>query len=133
LVFTTRIPKEPEYPNGAPGIRPPLQGASTYVLNLYHDAMTQGSVSSSGQTGSTASGTTTYGVTTNYRTVKWNNEFYDLSASARGVHTLHEALHQVAGFSDAALAEAAKKITNGGTIGDSPSQYLNSILGEYCR
>jgi hypothetical protein len=71
--------------------------------------MTQGSVSSSGQTGSTASGTTTYGVTTNYRTVKWNNEFYGLSASDRGVHTLHEALHQVAGFSGAALAEAPKK------------------------
>jgi len=59
--------------------------------------------------------TITFGVTTNYNSVKWSNEFYDstiLTDAQRGVHTIHESLHQIQGFSDQALAVAASTIAN---------------------
>jgi len=127
-----------EYPNGKLGFRPPFEGASTYVLNLYWDAMKENRVSNSGRSGVTSqddrSTNITYGVTTNFSRVSWNNEFYDLSVGDRGLHTLHEALHQVAGFTDRVLAEAAQRITRGPAIGkQDPSKYLNDRIAEKCR
>jgi RHS repeat-associated protein len=124
-----------EYPNGRPGIRPPLQGAATFVLNLYWDAMQQGRVVNTGLSGTATNrdGTTyiVYGNTLNFSDVLWNNEFYNLSADDRGFHTLHEALHQVAGFTDEILAQAAG---GGGPTGNqTASEYFNSILERHCN
>jgi hypothetical protein len=110
------------------------------ALNLYTQARQNGNVSASGNSGVTilpnGDRQTTYGTTVG-RVTQWNNEFYDLSAANRGFHTIHESLHHIRGFSDQALAEAARRTI--GRDGSTPTEmseasaYFNAILREYCN
>lgn len=109
-----------------------------YALNLYRTALAQGNVSRATTQQGDAN---TIGVT-NSRTfaVQWNAAFYGLGLNEQAQHTIHESLHQEPTFDDYTLARAAGLVANGREPGrndlrsvSSSSQYLNSILFQYCH
>jgi len=110
----------------------PNQGGEL-ALNEYIRARNEGRITASNVSG--VEGTKiVYGRTESNSRVIWNNEFYDLSDSDKGFHTLHESLHQIPEFSDALLAEVAKQLTNGPAVGNNdPSLYFNERLREKCQ
>ncbi|MBS1809952.1 MAG: hypothetical protein JST84_17460 [Acidobacteria bacterium] len=114
---------------------PSIYSPANYALNEYIAAVQEGRVSPSGVTGATRDGDiirTTYGKTLGNNLVVWNLEYYTLSPSEMGFHTLHEALHQIPGFSDEVIAAAARTISGRTDSIDDPSIYFNNRLREYC-
>ena len=114
------------------------------AVNLYIEARASGRVSATGESGvrttTLPDGTrvthTVYGYTDDTdSTIHWNDAFYDLlNDKQRGQHTLHESLHLIPGFTDAIIAQAAKKVANGADIGsEGNSTYFNGILQGKCK
>ena len=125
-------------PLGLNGQPDPNYPPANYALDLYRTAIAQGRV---GRAGTHQGDANTIGVT-NSRTfvVQWNAAFYSLSSDERAQHTIHESLHQEPTFNDNTLARAAGLVANGREPGrndlrsvSSASQFLNSILFQYCR
>ena len=99
-----------------PDNTPVFMGLLPYVMNLD----VPGKIKRARKSGAKGD-TITYGVThssydSRYNSysvegVEWFDEFYDeLNADQRGVMTIHEALHQIPGLTDQALARAASII-----------------------
>ncbi|HEX5704122.1 MAG TPA: hypothetical protein VFX97_13045 [Pyrinomonadaceae bacterium] len=112
-----------------------------YALNEYERALGD-RVFASGQSGRSGN-TTTYGTTTNNRTIAWNREFYSLGLTDRALMVLHESLHLIPNFSDFAIAGAAHIMAtrgrdnpgNAGNFTDrsAASQYINEQIAAHCR
>jgi hypothetical protein len=112
--------------------------SADYALSLYRGALAHGNVSRATTQQGDAN---TIGVT-NSRSlaVQWNAAFYGLTLDQQAQHTIHESLHQEPTFDDYTLARAAGLVANGREPGrndlrsvSSSSQYLNSILFQYCH
>ena len=106
-------------------------------LREYIRALDSGKVSRANKSGKKRN-TITFGETHANDTVEWFNEFYsELTDEQRGVHTIHESLHQLLGFSDQALARAASVIADPKkpkTFSDTTaaSIYLQSKIEDKC-
>jgi hypothetical protein len=108
--------------------------------NTYADLFAAGGVTSTGVSGHHGN-KLTYGQTdpSNLR-VSWNSEFFGLSRDDRGLHTLHEYLHQFRGFNDEVLANAArfvagqssKDFSQGTDPVGAASRNLNDLIREHC-
>jgi hypothetical protein len=120
----------------------PSYGAN-YGINEYTRALAAGRVTASGNSGSSGD-VTTYGTTTNYTTISWNREFYNLGLDDQALQTLHESLHLIPNFSDFAIAGAAHIMAtrgsnpnqgNPGSFADqsAASQYINEQIKAHCQ
>jgi YD repeat-containing protein len=109
-------------------------------LEAYIKALDGNKVEASGISGKDKDGIA-YGKTYGWDRVKWNKEFYDeLNDFQRGVHTIHEALHQIPELSDQVLATAAARLagerndgfTYDGTGQTRASKYLQQHIEDHC-
>jgi hypothetical protein len=97
----------PDNPVSIDGVFPGYDGAA--ILWKYQGAVYNGWVTASLSTG-VSGDNVEYGHThpTGNFPVAWNNEFFKLSRDDAGLQTLHESLHQLSGFDDQTLANAAR-------------------------
>lgn len=112
-----------------------------YALDEYSNAVREGRVTATGNSGRIGT-VTTYGTTTNHSTISWNTEFSGLGRDDAARHTIHESLHLVQGFTDFALAGAAHIMATRGTNNpgnsgsfanqSAASQYLNQQIAQHC-
>lgn len=124
-------------PVGINGQPSPNYPPANYALDLYRTALAQGRVS---RAATHVGDSGTIGETTGFSTVQWNSEFYHMSLDEQAQHTIHESMHQEPTFDDYMLARAAGLVANGREPSrndlrsvSSASQYLNSILFQYCH
>ena len=112
------------------------------ALQLYEDDLNAGRIIRGGK-GAQGDGVV-LATTNSNRQITLNQEFlHDLNDAALGFHTAHESFHQIKGFSDAILANAAlwvdsKQKKSGKVYADTPagvgeaSRDFNNILKKYC-
>ncbi|HXQ72333.1 MAG TPA: RHS repeat-associated core domain-containing protein, partial [Pyrinomonadaceae bacterium] len=92
------------------GYFPGVSAIATH--NAYAGRFEKGLITATGVSGHVGN-FTTYGATDSATgAVKWYTEFFGLGRDVRGLHTVHEALHQLPGFTDEVLANAARFVRN---------------------
>ncbi|HXD30262.1 MAG TPA: fibronectin type III domain-containing protein [Pyrinomonadaceae bacterium] len=123
------------------GFYPGLDAAT--ALSMFQDQMNKGKVTTGWGSGRAANGNAVNYLSTdraNNSSVHVYDEYSNLSRDLRGLHVLHEALHQYRYFSDVTLANAGRaasgentrRFESGQAGAEAASQDLNRVIRAQC-